>query len=115
MAVHRVVVETHSTLADTCDLCATRPPTWEYRGRGEMERVVRDNWTVINKWSESQYHICTVCGSMVETKDSHGLLARMNNGCKKLTTTRRNIRFIANFLDQLIPGRDRITGGVATV
>ncbi len=113
MATHRLIQEIHAPLKDKCDLCATSKPSWFYRGRTPVERSIRDHHQVIDRWTESTWHVCAVCAIHVQNKNTRALLHRMNEGRRDLHITRRNARTIASFINQLQPGREHI-GGTTT-
>lgn len=108
MPSHRLVQQTSTDGDDVCDLCAKAKGTWIYRTQTEVVRAVRDDHQVIDQWTESLWLLCGVCSILVDNNNRMGLLTRLNEARPlHMRVTRRNVKLVASFLQQLLPGKER--------
>lgn len=108
LPTHRLIQQTATEGEDQCDLCSGAKGTWVYRTQSEVTRDVRDDHQVIDSWAESLWLLCHVCSHFVETSNRMGLLTRLNEARPlHMRVTRRNIKLVASFMQQLLPGRER--------
>lgn len=108
MAVHTAITRiSDAALTPTCDLCGFGPGGLLYHGRTPVAREVRDSDKIIDKWTESTWHLCPLCAALADQVNMLGLARRitMLRGQGKVDT-KTATKIAASFLENLTGQRE---------
>ena len=109
MPTTRLITDIHRILEEgTCSLCGKAEPAWVYTTRTPTRRRTYPD-SIVDSWDESRWDICRACAVLVDGRDRHMLMARVSTYRTGIAISRRHIRAVASFLEQLQPGREPVT------